>query len=87
MTAKPVEDMESAPGGLLGAVERIGNKVPHPVLMFGYLILLVIVLSWGLSLAGVSVTEQVAVPIAEGAPDYDYYEDTTQPGLRPARPL
>ena len=86
MTAKPVEDMESAPGGLLGAVERIGNKVPHPVLMFGYLILLVIVLSWGLSLAGVSVTEQVAVPIAEGAPDYDYYEDTTQPGLAPGTP-
>ena len=57
MTAKPVEDVEAAPGGLLGAVERIGNKVPHPVLMFGYLILLVIVLSWGLSLAGVSVTE------------------------------
>ena len=86
MTAKPVEDMESAPGGLLGAVERIGNKVPHPVLMFGYLILLVIVLSWGLSLAGVSVTEQVAVPIAEGAPEYDYYEDTTQPGLAPGTP-
>ncbi len=86
MTAKPVEDVEAAPGGLLGAVERIGNKVPHPVLMFGYLILLVIVLSWGLSLAGVSVTEQVAVPIAEGAPEYDYYEDTTQPGLAPGTP-
>ena len=86
MTAKPVENVEAAPGGLLGAVERIGNKVPHPVLMFGYLILLVIVLSWGLSLAGVSVTEQVAVPIAEGAPDYDYYEDTTQPGLAPGTP-
>ncbi len=30
---------------------------------------------------GVSVTEQVAVPVSEGAPQYDYYEDTTQPGL------
>ncbi len=67
--------------GLLGAVERIGNKVPHPVLMFGYLIILVIVLSWGLSLLNVSVTEQVAVPVEAGAPQYDYYEDTTQPGL------
>ena len=86
MTAKPVENVEATPGGLLGAVERIGNKVPHPVLMFGYLILLVIVLSWGLSLAGVSVTEQVAVPIAEGAPEYDYYEDTAQPGLAPGTP-
>ena len=67
--------------GLLGAVERIGNTVPHPVLMFGYLIILVIVLSWGLSLLNVSVTEQVAVPVEAGAPQYDYYEDTTHPGL------
>lgn len=69
-----------APGGLLGAVEKIGNKVPHPVLMFGYLIVFVIVLSWALALAGVSITEQVAVPVASGA-EYDYYEDTTQPGV------
>lgn len=73
--------IDEAPKGLLGAVEKIGNKVPHPVLMFGYLIVLVIVLSWGLSLAGVSVTEQVAVPTEAGAPQYDYFEDTTQPGL------
>ena len=32
-------------GGWLGTVERIGNKVPHPVLMFLYLIIGVIVLS------------------------------------------
>ena len=69
------------PKGLLGAVERIGNKVPHPVLMFAYLILLVIALSWVLNAIGWSVTEQVAVPVSEGAPEYDYYEDTTQPGI------
>ena len=28
---------------LLDGVERVGNKVPHPVLMFAYLILLIIV--------------------------------------------
>ena len=81
MSTAPTDDVEEAPKGLLGAVERIGNKVPHPVLMFGYLIVFVIVLSWGLSLAGVSITEQVAVPIESGTPQYDYYEDTTQPGL------
>ena len=77
---------EEKASGLLGAVERIGNKVPHPVLMFAYLIVFVIVLSWGLSLAGVSITEQIAVPVDQAAPDYDYYEDTTQPGLTPGTP-
>ncbi|WP_197509884.1 AbgT family transporter [Tessaracoccus coleopterorum] len=67
-------------------MERIGNKVPHPVLMFGYLIVFVIVLSWALSLAGVSITEQVAVPVETPAGDYDYYEDTTQPGYPNATP-
>lgn len=80
MSVEHEEEIEEAPKGLLGAVERIGNKVPHPALMFGYLILLVIVLSWGLALAGVSVTEDVAVPVVPGA-EYDYYEDTTQPGV------
>ena len=74
-------EIDEAPKGLLGAVERIGNKVPHPVLMFGYLILLVIVLSAGLNLLGVSITEQIAVPVESGAPQYDYYEDTTSPGI------
>ncbi|WP_264292530.1 AbgT family transporter [Tessaracoccus defluvii] len=59
---------EEKASGLLGAVERIGNKVPHPVLMFAYLIVFVIVLSWGLSLAGVSITEQIAVPVDQAAP-------------------
>ncbi len=66
--------------GLLGTIERVGNKVPHPVLMFLYLIILVIVLSWVLSLAGVSVTEQIAVPVSDPS-KYNYYEDTTQPGV------
>ncbi len=30
---------------MLAAIERIGNKVPPPALMFGYLILLIIALS------------------------------------------
>ena len=59
------EDAEQ-PKGLLGMVERLGNKVPPPALMFGYLILIVIVLSWLLSLFGVSITEDVAVPVTDG---------------------
>jgi aminobenzoyl-glutamate transport protein len=65
-------------GGWLGTVERIGNKVPHPVLMFLYLIIGVIVLSHVLYLLGVSVTEEIAVPVpSETVPNF--YEDTTEP--------
>ena len=51
--------------GLFGLIERIGNRVPHPVLMFLYLIALVIVLSQGLALFGVSVTDEIATPISK----------------------
>lgn len=79
--ASTVDEVEEGTQkGILGAVERIGNKVPHPALMFCYLILLVIALSWGLHLAGVSVTEEIAVPVSQGA-EYDYYEDSTQPSI------
>ena len=62
---------------LLDTVERVGNKVPHPVLMFFYLIIGVIVLSAILSLLGVSVTELVAVPVpVEATPDF--YEDVSE---------
>ncbi len=63
--------------GFLGVVERVGNKVPHPVLMFSYLIVGVIVLSAIMALLGVSVTEQIAVPVpVEVTPDY--YEDVSE---------
>jgi aminobenzoyl-glutamate transport protein len=72
----------TAMGRLLDVIERTGNKVPHPVLMFLYLIIGVIVLSAILALAGVSVTETIAVPDAvEVTPGY--YEDTTQPIVAP----
>ena len=76
----------TAMGRLLDVIERAGNKVPHPVMMFLYLIIGVIVLSAVLALAGVSVTEEIVVPDAvEVVPDY--YEDTTQPILEPANDL
>jgi len=64
--------------GWLGTIERIGNKVPHPVLMFLYLILIIIALSAVLNWLGVSVTEEIAVPVSDGA-QIDYYADTTVP--------
>jgi aminobenzoyl-glutamate transport protein len=47
----------------LDLIERVGNRVPHPVLMFLYLIVGVTILSAILALFGVSVTEQVAHPV------------------------
>ena len=49
------------PGGFLGLIEKIGNKVPHPVVMFLYLIAAVIVLSQILYWFDVSVTTEIAV--------------------------
>ncbi len=65
---------------ILDGIEKMGNKVPHPVLMFLYLIIFIILLSHVLFLAGVSVTELIAVPVpTELRPNY--YEDTTAPGV------
>ncbi len=49
-------------GSWLDTIERVGNKVPHPVMIFVYLIIGVIVLSAILAALGVSVTEEVLVP-------------------------
>ncbi len=77
--AKAAASKPKKSGGWLGAVERIGNKVPHPVLMFLYLIIGVIALSAILSWMGVSVTEEIAVPIREDGIEVDFYADTTEP--------
>lgn len=46
----------------LDGIEKVGNKVPNPVVMFLYLIAGVAVLSALLSWANISVTEDVATP-------------------------
>src|SRR5262245_50601944 len=61
---------------MLDGIERVGNKVPHPVLMFLYLIIFIIVLSHILYLFGVNVTENVTVPVPIEA-DRIFYEDST----------
>jgi aminobenzoyl-glutamate transport protein len=49
---------------LLDVVERVGNKIPHPVLIFLYLIAVVVVVSHILYLTGASVSHEVIVPVA-----------------------
>lgn len=53
---------KSAMQKVLDVVERVGNKVPHPVIIFLMLIALVLVLSHILFLAGASVSYQVINP-------------------------
>jgi aminobenzoyl-glutamate transport protein len=47
---------------ILGAIERGGNKMPHPAILFIYLCIGVIVLSALLAWIGISVTYEVAKP-------------------------
>ncbi|NUR97953.1 MAG: AbgT family transporter [Kribbellaceae bacterium] len=75
MNAKAVPEKPVKKGGMqrvLDGIERVGNKVPHPALIFLALIVIVIVLSQILSWAGTSVTTEVAEPAtAQVAPDYE----------------
>jgi aminobenzoyl-glutamate transport protein len=80
MTEAAAVPQHTALGRLLDVIERAGNKVPHPVMMFLYLIIGVIVLSAVLAFAGVSVTDEVAVP-NQVQVDPNYYQDSTQPTL------
>ena len=59
---EPAAPGEQSTGGFLDKIERLGNKVPHPVIMFLYLIIFVALLAALLAALDVSVTETVAVP-------------------------
>jgi aminobenzoyl-glutamate transport protein len=48
---------------MLDGIEKAGNKVPHPVIMFLYLIAFIALLSAVLSAFDVKVTEDVAIPV------------------------
>jgi aminobenzoyl-glutamate transport protein len=66
MTAAEISVPSDAPKGMmqrvLDGIEKAGNKVPHPVMMFVYLIVLVIALSVVLDAFNVGVTEEILVP-------------------------
>jgi len=88
MSAAPPVGTER--GGLiartLDVVERVGNKVPHPALMFLALCIGVIVLSQVFAWVGVSATYEVIEPPAQSA-DAVYVGGSTLPAqVLPAEP-
>ena len=50
---------------MLDLVEKAGNKVPHPAIIFLFLMVVVLVLSHILHLAGTSVTQQMIDPLTD----------------------
>lgn len=58
--------------GILGKIEEIGNKVPHPAMIFVYLIVFVILLSTVLAFFGVGITEEMLVPAEPDAVSVNY---------------
>ncbi|QDU90361.1 p-aminobenzoyl-glutamate transport protein [Pirellulimonas nuda] len=62
MVAESNPASQSITQRVLDLVERVGNKVPHPVLIFLILIAIVLVVAHVLYLAGVSVSYQVINP-------------------------
>ncbi len=50
---------------ILDVVEKAGNKVPHPAMIFIFLMVAVIVLSHVLHMFGASVTQQVIDPVTD----------------------
>jgi aminobenzoyl-glutamate transport protein len=71
---------EQSSGGFLGWIERVGNKVPHPAIIFLALIVGVIVLSAILAWADVSVTTEVAEP-EDTTVSQEYNGGTSYPSL------
>lgn len=69
---------------ILDSIEKAGNKVPHPVIMFLYLILFVALLSALLAAFDVSVTEDVIVPI--GGDQVDLLVETLGGSVVPYNP-
>jgi aminobenzoyl-glutamate transport protein len=67
---------------MLDTIEKVGNKVPSPVMMFLYLIIGVIVLSAILDLADVHITEDVIVAPTEQVEQY-FPGETSGPALYP----
>ena len=50
-------NQSAAPGGFLGTVERVGNKLPDPAMLFVGLLIIVWVLSWLLSYVTFNVVD------------------------------
>jgi aminobenzoyl-glutamate transport protein len=64
---------------MLDGIERVGNKVPHPVIIFLGLIVIVWILSAILDLLNVGITEQVLVPASPEIVEAEYVGGTFSP--------
>lgn len=73
--AQPGEAPKTFMQRLLDAVEKVGNLVPHPVIMFLTLIAIVVALSHILHLTGTSVTSEVIVPKTADAKVDEAYDE------------
>jgi aminobenzoyl-glutamate transport protein len=62
-------------------IEKAGNKVPHPAMIFVYLIVFVILLSAVLDLLNVGITEQVIVPVTPETVGVEYIGESSEPAL------
>ena len=64
---------------MLDGIERVGNKVPHPAIIFLGLCVLVIVLSAVLAGFDVNVTYDVAEPAARVVVEQEYLGGRSSP--------
>jgi len=63
MSDSAVVEVPAGGSKFLDWIERVGNKVPNPTIMFVYLILIIAFLSAILAWSGVSVTDEVVTPV------------------------
>ncbi len=66
-SAAPTPDANAAPGGILGWIERSGNKLPDPVFLFFWLIFILIAISIVAELAGLSAAHPTEIDPDTGA--------------------
>lgn len=71
---------------MLDVIERVGNKVPHPAIMFLALCVGVIVLSQVFAWAGVGATYEVVKPPAQSVDAVDVAGSTLPAEVLPAQP-
>ncbi|MEM7664915.1 MAG: AbgT family transporter [Pseudomonadota bacterium] len=66
-SAAPAPDANAAPGGILGWIERSGNKLPDPVFLFFWLIFILIAISIVADLVGLSAAHPTDIDPDTGA--------------------
>jgi aminobenzoyl-glutamate transport protein len=82
--SQPSEGPKTFMQKVLDVVEKVGNKVPHPAVIFLVLIAIVVIFSHVLYLAGASVSTEVIVPEEHPTPEksldaYPYAEELSKP--------